>query len=135
MTYVVAYVGAAIVFFAIDYVWLTRIAFDFYRSEIGHVLRDEPNLAAAGAFYLFYIGGIVYFAVGPALANENWMQALFAGALLGLIAYGTYDMTNLATIRDWSVKVTVIDTLWGAALTGTAATAGYFAARLFSGQN
>ena len=129
MTYVVAYIAAAIVFFAIDYVWLSRVAFNFYRSEIGHVLRDEPNFAAAGAFYLFYIGGIVYFAVTPALANESWTHALVAGAILGLVAYGTYDMTNLATVKDWSVKVTVIDIVWGAALTSVSALAGYAAVR------
>jgi uncharacterized membrane protein len=135
MPYVVAYIGTAIVFFAIDYVWLSRVAFGFYREQIGHVLLDQPNLAAAGAFYLFYIGGIVYFAVAPAMQSGNWTQALIAGAILGLVAYGTYDMTNLATIRDWSVSVTIIDILWGAALTGTAATAGYFATRLLGASN
>lgn len=129
MTYVIAYIASAIVFFAIDYVWLSRVAFNFYRSEIGHVLRDEPNFAAAGAFYLFYIGGIVYFAIAPALANESWTHALVAGAILGLVAYGTYDMTNLATVKDWSIKVTVIDILWGGALTSVSALAGYSAVR------
>lgn len=129
MTYVVAYIATAIVFFAVDYVWLSRVALGFYRSEIGHVLQDQPNLAAAGAFYLFYVGGIVYFAVNPALASDNWTQALIAGAILGLVAYGTYDMTNLATIRDWSIKVTVIDILWGATLTAGSAVAGFFAVR------
>lgn len=129
MTYVIAYIATAIVFFAIDYVWLSRVAFNFYRAEIGHVLLDKPNFAAAGAFYLFYVGGIVYFAVSPALASENWTQALVAGAILGLVAYGTYDMTNLATVKDWSVKVTIIDIAWGATLTSVSALAGYFAVR------
>ena len=66
------------------------------------------------------------------MQSGNWTQALIAGAILGLVAYGTYDMTNLATVRDWSVMVTIVDIVWGAALTGTAATAGYFATRLLS---
>ncbi len=133
MTYVVAYIVTAIVFFAIDFIWLSKVALNFYRKEIGHVLLDQPNLAPAAAFYLFYIIGIVYFAITPALASDNWVQALLAGLLLGAIAYGTYDMTNLATVKNWSLSVTVIDILWGAALTGVAATAGFFAARLVSG--
>ena len=129
MPLVIAYLATAIVFFALDYVWLSRVAFKFYRSEIGHVLLDKPNLAPAGAFYLFYIAGIVYFAVNPALAGGSWTQAMVAGAILGLIAYGTYDMTNLATIKNWSISVTVIDIVWGATLTAGSATAGYFAVR------
>lgn len=131
MTYVIAYIAAALVFFAIDYVWLSRIAFKFYRAEIGPILREKPNLGAAGAFYLFYIAGIVYFAVNPAVAEDEWLLALLNGAFLGLIAYGTYDMTNLATVKDWSVKVTIIDIVWGAVLTGAAAIAGYFAVQAF----
>jgi len=133
MTYVVAYIGTAIVFFALDYIWLSRVAFGFYRSQIGHVLLDQPNFLAAGVFYLFYVGGIVYFAVAPAIASDNWTQALIAGAILGLVAYGTYDMTNLATVKDWSVAVTIVDMVWGATLTALSATAGFYAVRLFSG--
>ena len=108
MPLVIAYFATAIVFFALDYVWLSRVAFKFY---------------------LFYIAGIVYFAVNPALAGGSWTQAMVAGAILGLIAYGTYDMTNLATIKNWSISVTVIDIVWGATLTAGSATAGYFAVR------
>lgn len=133
MTYLIAYGGAAIVFFGLDFVWLSTMGQSYYRSQIGHVLLDKPNLVPAGVFYLFYVAGLVYFAIAPALAAENWTQALIAGALLGLLAYGTYDMTNLATVKDWSVTVTIIDMAWGAALSAIAATAGYFAARLIGG--
>ena len=130
MPLVIAYIATAIVFFALDYVWLSRVAFKFYRSEIGHVLLDKPNLAPAGSFYLFYIAGIVYFAVNPALAGGSWTQAMVAGAILGLIAYGTYDMTNLSTLKGWSLNISLIDLAWGGFLSGISALAGYWVARL-----
>ncbi len=132
MSYIIAYIATAVVFFAIDYVWLSRIAVDFYRSRMGDMLLAEPNLAAAGLFYLVYVAGIVYFAVAPALSSGTALSAFAAGAILGLIAYGTYDMTNLATLRNWSMAVTVVDIAWGAVLTGTAAAAGYMVAMHFS---
>lgn len=132
MSYIVAYIATAVVFFAIDYVWLSRIAVDFYRSRMGDMLLAQPNLAAAGLFYLIYVAGIVYFAVAPALSSGTALSAFAAGAILGLIAYGTYDMTNLATLRNWSMAVTVVDIAWGAFLTGTAAAAGYMVAMHFS---
>lgn len=129
-TLLAAYVGAAALFFALDFVWLSFLAIGFYRSEIGHLIMDRPNLAAAGAFYLFYVVGIVGFAVMPAVSQQSWGWALIAGVALGLLAYGTYDMTNLATIKDWSWKVSAVDLVWGGFLTGAASVAGYFAARL-----
>ncbi|MCB1475185.1 MAG: DUF2177 family protein [Rhodobiaceae bacterium] len=133
MSYVVAYVVAAIVFLGADFIWLSRVANGFYRQHIGSLLLDQPNFAAAGAFYLLYIAGIVYFAVAPALAGGGLTTALIAGALLGLLAYGTYDMTNLSTLKNWSVTVAVVDIAWGTFLTGLAAVVSYYAvARLFS---
>lgn len=130
MTLLAAYGGAAIVFFAVDFLWLSVIAIGFYRSEIGSLLLEKFNLAPAGIFYLFYVAGIVGFAIVPALNAQSWVWALIAGVALGLIAYGTYDMTNLATLKGWSVKLSFVDMFWGGALTGAAAVAGYWAARL-----
>ncbi len=132
LTLLAGYAGAAVVFFVLDFVWLTIIAIGFYRSQIGALLLDQPNFLPAGAFYLFYVMGIVGFAVLPALAAQSWLWALIAGLALGLIAYGTYDMTNLATLRGWSLPMSLVDMGWGAALTGMAAVGGYFAARLAS---
>lgn len=129
-TLLAAYAGSAILFFTLDFLWLGFLAIGFYRSEIGQLLLDRPNFVAAGAFYLFYVAGIVGFAVLPALNAQSWLWALLAGVALGLIAYGTYDMTNLATLKDWSWKVSIVDMLWGGALSGLAALAGYWAARL-----
>ena len=116
----------AIVFFGLDFVWLSTISTSFYRSRIGALLLDQPNLGVAGLFYLVYVAGIVHFAVMPAVNGASWVTALVNGALLGLVAYGTYDMTNLATLKNWSVSVSVVDMIWGVALTATAATCGYF---------
>ncbi len=125
VSYAVAYAATAVVFFGIDLVWLSTISTSFYRNRIGSLLLDQPNLGVAGLFYLVYVAGIVHFAVMPAVHGTTWATALVNGALLGLVAYGTYDMTNLATLKNWSVSVSVVDMIWGTALTAFAATCGY----------
>jgi Predicted membrane protein len=130
LTILAAYGGTAIVFFGLDLLWLTVLGIGFYRAEIGHLLLDSPNLVPAGVFYLFYIAGLVGFAVLPAANAQSWVWALVAGVALGLLAYGTYDMTNLSTLKGWSLKISIIDLVWGGFLSGTAALAGYFAVSL-----
>jgi uncharacterized membrane protein len=90
------------------------------------LLLDKPNLAVAGAFYLLYVGGIVVLAISPALAENNWWKALLFGAVLGLVAYGTYDITNLSTLKGWSARLSMIDLAWGTVLTAVSATIGYW---------
>jgi uncharacterized membrane protein len=133
MTYVIAYIATAVVFLGLDFLWLSQVATGFYRSRIGDLLLAEPNFVAAGLFYLFYVVGIVYFAVMPALSGGTWIHATIAGAVLGLIAYGTYDMTNLSTLKGWSLTLSLVDMAWGTFLTATAATAGYFVTARFMG--
>jgi uncharacterized membrane protein len=130
LTLLAAYGGAAAVFFALDFLWLSVVAIGFYRAEIGPLLLDKFNLAPAGIFYLFYVAGIVGFAIVPALNAQSWLWALVAGVALGLVAYGTYDMSNLATLKGWSAQLSIVDMLWGGALTGVASVAGYWAARI-----
>ncbi|MFN7024923.1 MAG: DUF2177 family protein [Pseudorhizobium sp.] len=125
LTPFVAYVSTAIVFLGIDAIWLGRVATSLYRGWIGDLMLEQPNFAAAAAFYLVYAAGIVYFAVMPAINGGGWTHAALAGAILGFIAYGTYDMTNLATLKNWPVMMTVVDLAWGTLLTSAAATAGY----------
>jgi uncharacterized membrane protein len=132
MPYVIAYTSTAVVFFALDYLWLTRIAIGFYREQIGSLMLASPNFAAAGVFYLFYVVGVVYFAVMPAVSAGSLVTALINGVLLGLLAYGTYDMTNLATLKGWSLQMSLVDMAWGAFLTATAAAAGYLAVSRFA---
>lgn len=131
-TALIAYISAALVFFGLDFVWLSRVAIGFYRSQIGETLRDRPNMLAAGLFYLFYIAGIVYFAVLPGLHKDSLAVACLNGALLGLIAYGTYDMTNLATLKNWSLSVSIVDMLWGTVLTALSASAAYWVVSRFA---
>lgn len=129
MTYVVAYIATAIVFLGLDALWLSRVALGMYRQELGSLLLEKPNLPVAGAFYLLYVAGIVILAIVPALGEGGWIKALLMGAVLGLVAYGTYDITNLSTLKGWSVKLAVIDIAWGTALTAISATIGHFAVK------
>ena len=128
----IAYAATAVVFFTLDFLWLSRIAIGFYRQHIGDLLLASPNFAAAGAFYLFYVIGLVYFAVMPAVSAGSILTAVFNGALLGLLAYGTYDMTNLATLKGWSLQVSLVDMAWGAFLSATASAAGYWVVSRFA---
>lgn len=102
---------------AIDAVWLTKIAPKLYKSNIGHLMADKPNMLAAGLFYLIYIVGVVVFVVQPAFDKSSLSYALTRGALFGLVAYATFDLTNNAVFKNWPAKITVIDILWGTVLT------------------
>ncbi|OGD21260.1 MAG: hypothetical protein A2W03_09580 [Candidatus Aminicenantes bacterium RBG_16_63_16] len=106
------------VFFAVDMLWLGFVAKGFYRRHLGFLMGPKVNWAAAVLFYLLFIIGLLVFAVRPAVTAGTSVQALLLGGLLGLICYATYDLTNLATIKDWPVIVTVIDLVWGTVLGG-----------------
>ena len=131
LRYLTAYVATAVVFLACDSVWLTR-AIGFYKNELGDLIADKPNLGAAAVFYLLYVLGIVVLVVMPATRNGGWQSALFLGGMLGLVAYATYDMTNLATLTRWSIRVTVADMAWGTFVTAVSSLAGFFAARMIT---
>lgn len=131
MQLLIAYIATAIVFFGIDFLWLSKLAVNFYKREIGGLMLAKPNFVAAGIFYLFYIAGIVYFAVEPALWDGNAGEALLSGAIFGFLAYGTYDMTNLSTLKGWTWRLCVVDIIWGTVLTGGAAIAGFFLTQAF----
>ena len=111
----ILYFIALVVFLIIDSFWLGLIARRLYRSQIGFLLKDKFNLKAAGVFYLFYLAGLVFFVITPA---ESLTFALLAGLFFGFITYATYDITNLATIKDWPVKLTAIDLVWGSFIAG-----------------
>ena len=105
-----------------------------YKPVLGPILADKPDMKAAVAFYLISIGATVFLAIAPALKEGNWTRALINGAVLGFVCYATYDLTNQATLQNWSMKLTLIDLAWGTVLTGTCAVAGYFAARWAEGK-
>jgi uncharacterized membrane protein len=128
MTWIAAYIAAAVSFLALDALWLGVVARSLYQREFGAMLLEVPNMVAAGAFYALYLVGIVVFAVKPALEAGGWSRALLQGALFGLIAYATYDLTNLATLKGFPIRVVAPDLIWGAFVTAAAALAGYAAA-------
>jgi uncharacterized membrane protein len=113
---IIHYVLTAIVFFAIDILWLGLIAKKFYGRNLGHLLSPDVNWIAAVIFYLMFIGGIMIFAVYPNM-EKGMNSVLLYGALFGLITYATYDLTNLATLKNWPVNVVVVDMIWGTVLT------------------
>lgn len=126
MKYLLLYLSAAIIFFAIDMLWLGWLARDFYREKLDFLLSDQTNWVAAFLFYLIYLGGILYFAVLPGLRAGEWQSALLNGALLGLLCYATYDLTNTATVKNWPWMVTIVDLVWGTVLTGAVSLATFF---------
>lgn len=116
------------VFFVIDMVWLVYVARKFYREQIGFLMSPDVNWIAAGIFYLLFIAGMVIFVISPAVEKQSWVHALAYGALFGLITYATYDLTNLATLKDWPVLVTVVDLAWGSFLAASVSVITYLIA-------
>ena len=123
------YAIALPIFFAIDMVWLGVISKNFYREQIGFLMKNNINWTAAILFYLLFIAGIVLFVIAPAIEKHSWVHALAFGALFGLVSYATYDLTNLATLKGWPVLVTIVDLIWGATLTALVSVASYFVAK------
>jgi uncharacterized membrane protein len=131
MKNILLYLITTVIFFAIDMVWLGFVAKDFYRKHIGGLLADNVNWLPAIIFYLLYIGGILFFAVHPAIKSGAWQTALLNGALLGMLCYATYDFTNMATLKNWSYTVVWVDIIWSIVLTGSVSTLSFFVARRF----
>lgn len=127
--WIFAYLGAVVVFLAIDIVWITQVALPLFQTHVPQYIAPEPKLVAAGLFYLAYCVGVVFFCVAPAFAASSAGSAIFRGALFGLFCYGTYDVTNYATLKDWPLILPVVDTAWGTVLTAVTAFAGYLAGR------
>lgn len=123
------YLIALPVFFAIDMVWLGLVSNNFYKKYIGFLMTHEVNWIAALIFYLLFIAGLVVFVISPALEKNSLLTALLLGALFGLITYATYDLTNLATIKNWPLLVTVVDLLWGMTLSASVSTISFLIAK------
>jgi uncharacterized membrane protein len=124
---IATYFIALISFFALDMVWLGVISKNYYKQKLGFVLSPDPNWVAAIVFYLFFIAGIIFFAINPGIKEASWQTALINGALLGALCYATYDLTNMATIAKWPVEIVIIDIIWGMVLTGSVSVITYFA--------
>ena len=116
MNYIKMYIVTLIIFFAIDIIWLGFIAKDIYKEYLGFIMGEQTNWIAAIVFYMVYIIGLIFFALNPALQKDSLIYAALVGGFFGLITYATYDMTNLATLKDWPIFITAIDITWGTLL-------------------
>lgn len=126
MTFLKLYGLSFVVFFVIDLIWLGIIAKDLYQKQIGHLLKTDVNWAAAIIFYLLFIAGLVYFVLLPHIGPDgNVGKVLLTGAIFGFITYATYDLTNLATLKDWPIQITIIDLIWGTFLGASTSTIAY----------
>ncbi len=123
---IISYLLTAVVFFSVDMAWLGFIAKGLYKKYLGGFLSDKVNWPAAIIFYLLFIIGIFYFAILPAVEKNSLAKAIISGALFGFFTYATYDLTNLATLKDWPLPIVFIDIIWGAVLTGIISTAGFY---------
>lgn len=132
--YLKLYFAVLIAFLAIDLVWLGLVARAFYRKHLGFLMTSSPNWLAAIIFYLLFIVGVLFFVVVPGLERNSLTTTLLRAALFGLVTYATYDLTNLATIRDWPVLVTVVDLIWGTVLSMTVSYIGFMAGKWLSEQ-
>ena len=128
MFWVKLYLATIPVFFAIDMLWLGVLDRSFYQTNLRHLLSPEVNWPAALVFYLIYIAGILLFAVRPGLEVQSLARACLWGALFGFFTYATYDLTNLATLRDWPLNVVLVDIAWGTVLCTLVAGGSYLAA-------
>jgi uncharacterized membrane protein len=127
-SYLAASTATFVIFVVVDFIWLSNAARILYRPQLGALLLDRPVIAPAIVFYFLYAIGLALLVVRPAVDAGSIFTALWMGGLFGLVAYGTYDLTNAATLNGWSWKVTVVDMIWGSVLTGFSAAAGVWLA-------
>jgi len=128
MPYLIAYIACVLVMGGLDFLWLINTSGALYQRDLGPLLAVNPNMTVAAIFYLTYIVGVLIFAVRPALAAGDWKTAALYGALFGFFTYATYDLTNYATMKVWTLRVTLLDIGWGTLLTAATASAGAVAA-------
>jgi uncharacterized membrane protein len=133
MKYLSLFGITTLVFFVIDMIWIGGIARNFYREKLAFVFTGEVNWTAAIIFYLIYITGILYFIIIPGFAHNDWKLVLFNGAILGFLCYATYDLTNMATIKQWPLIVVVVDIIWGSILTASVSVISFLIATRFLG--
>lgn len=123
---IISYLLTTIVFFVVDLLWLGLIAKGLYDRILGNLLAEQVNWAAAIIFYLIFIIGIFVFSILPAVEKQSWQQALILGALFGFFTYATYDLTNLAVLKEWPIQIVFIDVAWGVVLTSLVSVSGYY---------
>jgi len=130
--FLIAYAASGVLFIVIDLLWLSLVMSKLFKAEMPQLILDHPKLVPAVIFYALYPIGIAVFGVLPAIAAQDWVRAAAMSALFGFLAYVTYELTNLATLRGWSAQIALMDIAWGAALSALAGAAGYFAVRFWA---
>ena len=130
--FVVLYLISLIIFLLIDFVWLAFIAKGLYAKSIGHLMADKVNYVAALVFYLIFIAGLTHFVTLPALSEGMAARMIFSAAFFGFVTYATYDLTNLATLKDWPLKVTLIDLVWGMFISTSVSTLTLWVSKFFN---
>ena len=128
---IIAIIIASLIFLIIDVIWLSFATKSFYRPLIGNLLTDKPVMWAAGLFYILYVLGMALVVIQPCINSESIFKTTYIGFIFGLVAYGTYNLTNMAVLKGWSPTVTFVDMFWGGSLTALSATTGLYLAKKF----
>ena len=128
---IISFIFVSTIFLIIDVLWLSITVKSLYRPALGDLLKDKPVMWAAVLFYIIYMIGLALIILKPALANDSILQALWTGVVLGVVAYGTYNLTNMATVKNWSASIVWIDMLWGGFLTGFSSAVGIYLTKVF----
>lgn len=131
-SYILPYLVSVPLFLVIDLLWLGVVAKDFYRSQIGPLLLEQFNWSAAFSFYALFLAGLTLFVIAPALKSGTWTTALLWGALFGFFTYATYDLTNLATLKGWTLTLSLVDMAWGTVLGASVSTLTFFIVKMLS---
>jgi uncharacterized membrane protein len=123
--------AAGLILAALDAIWLGVVTRGWIAGQLGPLMREQIAVAPAALFYLLYAAGLGYFAAAPAIETGEWIRAAISGAALGLVAYGTYDLTNLATLKNWPLPMAIVDIVWGAAVSAVSAAGAVLMLRQF----
>ena len=128
---IISFIFVSSIFILLDFVWLSITIKFLYKPALGDLLKDKPLIWAAVLFYVIYMIGLALIILKPALANDSILQALWTGVVFGVVAYGTYNLTNMATIKNWSSTIVWIDMIWGGILTGLSSAVGIYLTKYF----
>ena len=129
-TLITSFIFVSIIFLIIDVIWLSITVKSFYRPALGSLLNDKPVMWAAALFYIIYTVSLAIIILQPAIANDSIFQAFWTGIIFGVVTYGTYNLTNMATIKDWSPTIVFVDMFWGGFLTGFSSASGIYLSKI-----
>ena len=129
---ILSFIFVSSIFIILDFVWLSITVKSLYKPALGDLLKDKPLMWAAVLFYVIYMIGLTLIILKPALANDSILQAFWTGVVFGVVAYGTYNLTNMATIKNWSSSIIWIDMIWGGLLTGLSSAVGIYLTKFFT---